>query len=138
MRKTRTCRGALGLLVLLLAIAGLAGCEPDYREAGRDAGDLYNEAATRAALDPTAAAIQRTTDVARLGETGGTVAAEVGERAPTVAAEVGKRAPTVAAGAAEAAREFSEGVEESGGCNGAALMVACGGLVAAAVVRRRT
>ncbi len=66
-----------------------------------------------------------------------TVAAEVEERAPTVVAEVEERAPTVAAEAAEAARDFSEGVRESGVCSGAAMLVLGAGLMAAVVQRRR-
>ena len=114
----------------------LAGCDVNYREAGRDTGELYNEAATRAALDPTAAAAQRATDAAKIGQAANTAAAEVGERAPTVAAEVGERAPTVAAGAATAAREFSEGAQESGAC-GTAAMLMIGGSVLVAVAPRR-
>jgi hypothetical protein len=130
-------RHALGIALALAAtILGLAGCEPDYHEAGRKAGDVYGDAATRAALDPTAAAIQRATDMARAAELGGTAAAEAGEQVPTVAAEIGERAPTVAAGAAEAAREFSAGVEESGACNGAAMLLLVGGSILGIIVRR--
>jgi hypothetical protein len=112
MWKKTTWSRLLLLLACGVAIATLAGCEPDYREAGRRAGDLAQEA-------------------------GGTVAAEVEERAPTVAAEVEERAPTVAAGAATAARDFSEGVRDSGVCSGAAMVVLGAGLVAAVVQGRR-
>jgi hypothetical protein len=100
------------LLILLVALAGmaiLAGCEVDYREAGRQAGELAQEAE-----------------------------ATVAEGAPTVAAEVQTRAPTVAAEAAEAARDFSEGVQESGACSGAAMILVCGSLIVAAGSRRQT
>ena len=131
----RSLVAGLGLLALLAAIASVVACEPDYKAAGHKAGEVYGEAATRAALDPTAAAIQRATDIARAGDTAATVAAEAGERAPTVAAEVGERAPTVAAQAAEAAREFTEGVEESGACSGAAITLVAGGFIVALVRR---
>ena len=39
--------------------------------------------------------------------------------------------------AAEAARDFSEGVRESGVCSGAAVLVLGAGLMAAVVQRRR-
>jgi hypothetical protein len=139
------------MLVLLTgaaAILVLTACEADYREAGRQAGQVFNEAGTRAVLDSTAGADRRATDAARArraastvaaeaADVGGTVAAKVGEHAPTVAAEVGERAPTVAVEAAEAAREFSEGVQESGACNGAAIVFVCGILIVAVVPRPR-
>jgi hypothetical protein len=132
----RRIAGAILMAVGCLAAALLSGgCEPDYREAGRQAGELANQAATRAALDPTAAAQQRATDAARLGGAASTAVEEVGARAPTVAAEVGERAPTVAAEAATAAREFSEGAQETGAC-GTAAMVMIGAGLAVALARQ--
>ena len=143
-------RIAVTILMLLSCVVAallLIGCEVNYHEAGRDAGELYNEAATGAAADPTAAAEWRATEAARVGKAAGTVAAgaaevgetvavEVGEKAPTVAAEVGEHAPTVAAEAATAAHEFSEGAQESGAC-GTAAMVMIGGSLLVAVAPRR-
>jgi CBS domain containing-hemolysin-like protein len=115
------------LILLSSAIVAflLAACDVDFREVGHKAGDLYSDAATKAVLDATAGA-----------ERAPTVASEIGERAPTIAAEVGERAPTVAAEAATAAQEFSQGVQESGACGSAAMIMAFGSLVLAAVLRR--
>jgi hypothetical protein len=132
------------LLVCGVAIATLAGCDLDYREAGRRAGDLAQEAGGTVAAEveeraPTVIAEveeRAPTVAAEVEERAPTVAAEVEERAPTVVAEVEERAPTVAAGAATAARDFSEGVRESGVCSGAAMLVLGAGLLAAVVQRR--
>jgi hypothetical protein len=133
------------LLVCGMAIATLTSCDPDYREAGRRAGDLAQEAGGTVAAEveeraPTVISEveeRAPTVAAEVQERAPTVAAEVGERAPTVAAEVEEHAPTVAAGAATAARDFSEGVRDSGVCSGAAMVVLGAGLVAAVVQRRR-
>jgi hypothetical protein len=119
-------RIAIAVLILSVSVAFLlVACDVDYHQAGRRAGDLYSVAATQAVLDATAGA-----------ERAPTVASEIGERAPTIAAVVGERAPTVAAGAATAAREFSQGVQESGACGSAAMIVVFGSLVLATVLHR--
>jgi hypothetical protein len=98
----------LPLLALTAAVPVLTGCDPDYYEAGR-----------------------------RSGEVGATAAAEVQEHAPTVISEVEEQAPTVAAEAADAAREFSEGVQESGACSGAAMALVGVSLIAAILQRHQ-
>lgn len=108
MRRKVAYTRVLLVLACVAALAVLTGCDPDYREAGR-----------------------------RSGEVGATAAAEVEERAPTVIVEVEEQAPTVAAEAATAAREFSEGVQESGACSGAAMALVCVGLTAAFVQRHQ-
>ena len=138
------CAKLLLLLACGVALATLAGCDLDYREAGRRAGDLAQEAGGTVAAEveeraPTVIAEveeRAPTVAAEVEERAPTVAAEVEERAPTVVAEVEERAPTVAAGAATAARDFSEGVRESGVCSGAAMLVLGAGLLAAVVQRR--
>lgn len=108
MRSTVTSTNLLLLLASVVMLAILTGCDPDYREAGR-----------------------------RSGEVGATAAAEVEEHAPTVISEVEEQAPTVAAEAATAAREFSEGVQESGACSGAAMALVGASLLAAIVQRHQ-
>lgn len=105
MWRKEACTTSLLLLICALAGALLTGCDPDYREAGRRTGELYNE---------------------------------VEEQAPTVVAEAEERAPTAAAGAATAARDFSEGLQESGACSGAATVLLCAGVIAAILPRRQT
>jgi hypothetical protein len=150
------CAKLLLLLACGVAIATLASCDLDYREAGRQSGELAREAGGTVAAEveeraptviaeveeraPTVIAEveeRAPTVAAEVEERAPTVAAEVEERAPTVVAEVEERAPTVAAEAAEAARDFSEGVRESGVCSGAAMVVLGAGLMAAVVQRRR-
>jgi hypothetical protein len=128
------CAKLLLLLACGVAIATLTGCELDYREAGRRSGELAREVEGTVAAEVEERA---PTVIAEAEERAPTVAAEVEERAPTVVAEVEERAPTVAAEAAEAARDFSEGVRESGVCSGAAMLVLGAGLMAAVVQRRR-
>jgi hypothetical protein len=145
MRKKTTWSRLLLLLVCGLVITALTGCEPDYREAGRRSGELAQEAGATVAAEvkeraPTVIAEveeRAPTVAAEVDERAPTVAAAVEEHAPTVAAEVEERAPTVAAGAATAARDFSEGVRESGVCSSAAMVVLGAGLMAAVVQRRR-
>lgn len=145
MGEKRTVARLLLVLVCGVAIATLTGCDLDYREAGRRSGELAREAGGTVAAEveeraPTVIAEveeRAPTVAAEVEERAPTVAAEVEERAPTVVAEVEEHAPTVAAGAATAARDFSEGVRESGVCSGAAMVVLGAGLMAAVVQRRR-
>ena len=85
----RVACAALLLLAWVLGSLVLTACEPSYREAGRQVGELVNDAES-----------------------------------------------TVQAEAEKAAREFQEGVQESGASGGAAMTLVGGGLLAAVVSRR--
>jgi hypothetical protein len=124
--RRRVCVPVLIAVGLMVGLVALVACEPDYRQAGQKTGELWNEAGTRVAADPTAASEWRATDAARAREIARTAAAEVGERVPTLAVDVG-----------EAAQEFREGFRESEACGSAAMILVGVGAVVAVVRRGR-